>query len=305
MHIGSHKAGSTSIQEFCRRNPEQLAAVGIHYPAGAFPLFPAQHSELRGLVQHDQMAEVRAFFAKVSAAATAQKAETVFLSGEDLCALGPGLAHRLQLAAAETFASTTVVLLLRNKRDYIYSSFKHHLLHGQVTAEHDFITRQMFSPRRTVEAWRGLKGVAVEVLSFDAMHGNFLAGFFRATFGMAVESPIRVNYSLDYLTLQMLNAMAKRPGVGGVDPALLRLVLQAMARHKAPASLPVEDVIADNLNRCYPDADWDVPGLDFSASLLVRRQMARTTLDAAADAARMSDLYSVLQAYLAANDRAA
>ena len=305
MHIGSHKAGSTSIQEFCRRNPETLAASGIHYPAGAFPRYPAQHSELKDLVQHDRMAEVRDFFAKARAAAEAQGAGTVFLSGEDLCALGPGLAHRLQAAAAGVFAGTTVVLLLRNKRDYLYSSFKHHLLHGQVTGEHDFVSRQMFSPRRTVEAWRGLKGVAVEVLSFDAMRGDLLPAFFRAVFGMTVESPIRANLSLDYLTLQMLNAMAKRPGLGGVEPALLRPVLQVIGRHKAPAALPVEDVIADNLNRCYPDADWEVPGLDFTAALLARRQMAGGTLDATADAARMSELYAALGTYFAAGHLAA
>ncbi len=304
MHIGSHKAGSTSIQEFCRRNPEKLAAAGIHYPAGAFPRYPAQHSELKDLVQHDRMAEVRDFFARVSAAAEAQGAGTVFLSGEDLCALGPGLAHRLHVAAA-SFASISVVLLLRNKRDYLYSSFKHHLLHGRVTGEHDFVSRQMFSPRRTVEAWRGLKGVAVEVLPFDAMRGDFLPTFFRTVFGMTVESPIRANLSLDYLTLQMLNAMAKRPGEGGVEPALLRLVLQVIGRHKAPAALPVEDVIADNLNGCYPDADWEVPGLDFTAALLARRQMAGANPDAAADAARMSELYAVLQTYFAASHRAA
>lgn len=305
MHIGSHKAGSTSIQEFCRRNPGTLTAAGIHYPAGAFPRYPAQHSELKDLVQHDRMVEVRDFFAKASAAATAQGAGTVFLSGEDLCALGPGLAHRLHVAAAATFADIAVVLVLRNKRDYLYSSFKHHLLHGQVTAEHDFVTRQMFSPRRTVDAWRGLKGVAVDVLSFDAMRGDFLAAFFRAVFGMAVQSPIRANLSLDYLTLQMLNALAKRPGEGGVDPALLRMVLQAIARHKEPAPLPVEDVIADNLDRCYPDADWQVPGLDFAATLLARRQMAGVDRDAAADAARMSELCAVLQTYFTANNRAA
>jgi hypothetical protein len=305
MHIGSHKAGSTSIQEFCRRNPETLAAAGIHYPADAFPRYPAQHSELKGLVQHDRMAEVREFFAKATAAATAQGAGTVFLSGEDLCALGPGLAHRLQMAAAGAFASTTVVLLLRNKRDYLYSSYKHHLLHGPATAEHDFVARQMFSPRRTVEAWRGIKGVAVEVLSFDAMGGDFLAEFFRTALGLAVESPIRVNRSLDYLTLQTLNAMAKRPGEAGVDPALLRLVLQAVARQPTPVPLPIEDVIADNLTRCYPDEDWQVPGLDFTAALLARRQIAGANPDPAADAARLSELSAVLQTYFSASSRAA
>jgi hypothetical protein len=305
MHIGSHKAGSTSIQEFCRHNPDALAAAGIHYPVDAFPRYPAQHSELKDLVQQDRMGEVREFFIAASAAAAARGAGTVFISGEDLCALGPGLAHRLQLAAAESFESTMVVLLLRNKRDYLYSSFKHHLLHGQVTAEHDFVTRQMFSPRRTVEAWRGLKGVAVQVLAFDAMRGALLATFFRQVLGMAVDSPIRANFSLDFLTLQMLNTIAKRPGQNGVDPALLRLVLQAIARHKAPARLPLEDVIADNLTRCYPDADWQIPGVEFTAALLARRQIASADADPAAEAARMSELYSVVRTYFTAAHRAA
>lgn len=305
MHIGSHKAGSTSIQEYCQTHPAELLAAGIHYPTGAFPRYPDQHSELTDLVERDRAEEIQAFFARVTAAATAEGARVVFLSGEDLCTLGPGLAHRLHELAVRAFDGMTVVLLLRNKRDYLYSSFKHHLLHGQVTAEHDFVARQIFSPRRTVEAWRGVGGVTTQVLSYDAMRGELLPTFFRTVFDIAVESPIRANGSLDYMTLQMLNTLGKRPEAAGVEPGLLQLVLQVLARHPAPGHLPIEDVIADNLDRCYADDDWRVPGIDFADALLRRRQMARASIDLAAEAARMSELYFVLQTYFATSDRAA
>jgi hypothetical protein len=302
VHIGSHKAGSTSIQEYCRANQERLHAGGIHYPTGAFPRYPGQHSELNGLVQQDRMDEVRGFLAAAAQAARAQGAGTVFLSGEDLCTLGPGLAHRFQVAAATAFARTEVVLVLRNKRDYLYSSYKHLLLHGGVTGEHDFVARQVFSPRRAVAAWRQLPDVEVQVLPFDAMKRDLLGEFFRRIFGLEVRARIEANRSLDYLTLQAVNALLKPAEGGPIDAAALALVLRIRARHPAPAALPVEDVIADTLDRRFADEEWDIPGVDFAPSLLERRQMAGVA-DPVALSAEMAELYSALQTYFAGKNR--
>lgn len=293
MHIGSHKAGSTSIQEFCRASPDRLREAGIHYPPGGLHRHHGQHSALKDLVQEDRMAELDAFLRGAVAAAQAQGCGTVLLSGEDLCALGPGLAHRFHRAASAVFAAIEIVLLLRNKRDYFYSSYKHHLLHGASTGEEAFVAGQAFSPRRTIAAWRQLKGVQLRVLGFDALKADLLGGFFGAVFGIKVDARLVANRSLDYLALQAVNALAK-PGGGAVDRGALAVVLQARARHPRPAALPVEDVIADGLTRRFDDADWvvdEVPGL------LERHAMARGAPDAAALCAEMAALYSALQTY--------
>jgi hypothetical protein len=111
MHIGSHKAGSTSIQEYCQGGPAALREAGIHYPLGGLPRHAGQHSALKDLVIQDRMGEVAAFLEAAAAAARAQGAGVVLLSGEGLCVFGPGLAHRFQGMAAGVFSQTEIVLL--------------------------------------------------------------------------------------------------------------------------------------------------------------------------------------------------
>lgn len=297
VHIGSHKAGSTSIQSFCASQPAVLRAAGIHYPLGAFAENPGQHSSLKDLMIQGRLDEVRAFLAGAAQAARAEGAGTVFLSGEDLCSFGPGLAHLFQLQAAPVFRKTRVVLLLRNKRDYLYSSYKHYLLHGGTSSEHDFVTRQVFSPRRTVAAWRQIKGMGVQVLAFDAIKRDLLGSFFRSVFDLPVQAQIVANRSLDYLTLQAVNALLKPAGGGHTDRAALAELYRLSELHPPLPPLPVEDVVADGIDARFPNEDWEVPELDFVPALLERRVMAGQPVDPAAACARMAAMYSALQTY--------
>ena len=295
VHIGSHKAGSTSIQDYCFHHPEALRAAGIHYPTGFFTRFPRQHSELKDLVLANGMDTVRGFLRAAAEAAEAQGAGTVFLSGEDLSALGPGLAHRFQTAVAGLFSETEVVLVVRNKRDYLYSSYKHHLLHVGPTGEHDFVARQKFSPGRTAAAWAGLKGVNLTVLSFEAMKHDLLAQFFRHVFAIEVRDNIVSNGSLDYITLMVVNALVKDGG-----PQAMAAAMKVNARHALAFHLPIENVIADNLDRQYPDEDWVIPGHDLGPAVLERRVMPTAGADPVLVCRKMAELFAALEPVFAA-----
>ena len=68
VHIGSHKAGSTSIQDYCFLHQDRLLNHGIYYPTGFFEKYPRQHSELRELVMQDKMDTVGEFFGQATLA---------------------------------------------------------------------------------------------------------------------------------------------------------------------------------------------------------------------------------------------
>src|SRR5215510_6274100 len=82
VHIGSHRAGSTSIQAYLRANGPTLARQGIVYPADKLPAYPEQHSYLATLLKADDIDAVDGFLSSVSTEAMASSARTVVLSGE-------------------------------------------------------------------------------------------------------------------------------------------------------------------------------------------------------------------------------
>jgi hypothetical protein len=274
MHIGSHKAGSTSIQEFCYTSTEFLRNSGIYYPNNLFKNYPQQHSELRGLVAQDQGDRIANILVECIKRASEVNSHTVFLSGEDLSALGPALAHRLYVLAEKLFSDIEIVLIVRNKRDYLYSSYKHHLLYVGATGEYNFVARQKFSPKETALSWSNFDRLSLKVLSFEAIKTDLLGNFFAQIFGIKVHEKIASNQSLDYVTLQIINTICKN-----LSPKIMNEVMKIEQRYKGNFKLPIEDVIADNLNGCYPDEDWEIPGYDFGRSLIERRVIASEPCD--------------------------
>jgi hypothetical protein len=60
MHIGSHKAGSTSIQDYCFLNQSHLLQHRICYPTGFFEN-SQRHLALRSLLAQDHWDAVQEF----------------------------------------------------------------------------------------------------------------------------------------------------------------------------------------------------------------------------------------------------
>ena len=294
LHIGAHKTGSTSIQDYCFLNQDHLLNEGIYYPIGFFRQFPRQHSELMHLVAKNQMDVVSKFFEFAVETAQANKAKTVFISGEDLSALGPALTRRLQSACSKLFNSTTIILLLRNKKDYLYSSYKHNLLYGPPTGEIDFVRRQKFSPKDCVNAWSEINNVTLKLFSYESMKKDLLARFFAEVFGIVVSDNIKSNRSLDYLTLQMMNSFLK-----GQDKGLEKIVINISNKYPFDFTLPIEDVIAQNIDEQYSDEDWKVPGIEFETEILEKRAVARGKVsNPVALCEKMIELFTALKSHL-------
>ena len=268
LHIGSHKAGSTAIQNTCSRETGLLEAAGVYYPENLFPKFPKQHSELAALVEHGDAADLQAAIDRVFSDASDRGLSHVFLSGEDLCtATSAGGVKRLAGALTGVCDAISIVLVLRRKHDYLLSHLNHHFRHHRdaVTIK-DFDSFMKFSPRETVARWSAAFGDdAVTVFPYDSPPGDesFLVRFFDQLLNVAltetaVKASASENASFDLLSAIVVNEAVKT--LPEFDLTDLNLAyFDAFRRYRG--RMPVfEADIASFLNELFPDADWVIDG---------------------------------------------
>ncbi|WP_397544569.1 methyltransferase domain-containing protein [Roseovarius salis] len=268
IHIGSHKAGSTAIQNTCSRETAMLEEAGVYYPENLFPKFPKQHSELAALAEHGDETEMQATINRIFSEAKDRGLSHVFLSGEDLCsATSPSGINRLAGAVTGTFDKVVIILVLRRKYDYLLSHLNHHFRHhGEAVNIKDFNTFLKFSPRDTVEKWSKAFGDdAVMVFPYDspADGQSFLRRFFSANLSVpltekAIKASASVNASFDLLSAIVVNEAVKT--LPEFDLTDLNLAyLDAFRRERG--RMPVfEADIATYLNELFPDTDWVIDG---------------------------------------------
>lgn len=282
FHIGSHKAGSTSIQEYAAAHRADLLDAGIYYPPG-IGRNGNQHSDMRAWLAADDWSSVSQY---IDGCAFANSAHTVFLSGEDMCWLGPYRARRFVEIARKRFAEVQIVLILRNKRDHFYSLFRHSLKYSQQPiTERRFAKTQTFSPRQCIANWQPLD-VKMEVLLFDQLKRDLVGNFFAATLGVVAADNRVSNQSGSYAFLRIMNDLLKG------DPEAVALWHEMTRGTAGRYRLPIEDRISDDLADAYPDDDWRLPEFDPDGLLLASvlpRETERGDLYK-----RMADLFTAL-----------
>jgi hypothetical protein len=94
LHIGTHKTGSTALQQFLFSNPHSLAKVGIHY---AVPASARKASRIVHLLKANDQRRIRDFFISHIEFARRKNAHTLVVSAENFygMVLVPAL-HRRQ-----------------------------------------------------------------------------------------------------------------------------------------------------------------------------------------------------------------
>jgi hypothetical protein len=93
LHIGTHKTGSTALQQFLSANPHTLSTLGIHYAA---PPKALKASLLVHLLNINDQRRIRQFFLSHIASARRKSAHTLIVSAESFygMALVPALCRR-------------------------------------------------------------------------------------------------------------------------------------------------------------------------------------------------------------------
>lgn len=269
IHIGSHKAGSTAIQQACSRETQLLGAAGILYPVDLFPRYPNQHSELAALIERGDDDAVAEVLDRTLAAAAERGLTHVFLSGEDLCSgAGPDGIARLARVAGARFETIAVVLVLRRKAGYLLSHYNHFLRHSAPPVGAAEFRRSVgFSPRRTVERWSAAFGpAAVRLVAYDDPPGgpSMLQRFFAEVLGVAlgddaVKANARVNASFDFVSAVFVNEAVKM--LPGFDLHAVNLAYLEAFRTSRGRMPKFEGDLVAFLDSLFPDEDWRIEGL--------------------------------------------
>jgi SAM-dependent methyltransferase len=269
IHIGSHKAGSTAIQNTCKSEAAALMQAGVYYPIGLFDNYPGQHSQLAQLIESGSEEELAQKIERIWREAEERGCSHVFLSGEDMCSVVTlNGAQRLVRIAYTHFNEISIVLVLRRKLEYLLSHLNHYYRHDDRTISLDsFRAAMIFSPQKSLQVWKTAVGegnVSAFAYNSESRDDLFLARFFRTFLGIdlstdAVSSSARVNASFDLVSAIVFNEVLK--SLPSTDISSVNLAYLSSFR-SGKVSLPqIEADISQRLNEMFPDEDWRIDEL--------------------------------------------
>jgi hypothetical protein len=251
LHIGFHKAGSTTLQTFLRDNASVLATVGVDYPEiGRDPDAIAHHVLAKGLKKRRDPPEgLEAMWREL--AALAGQGRTVVVSSEGLEPADPE-------PLREWLAGTPVkvVVYVRDLPSRLVSIYAQSIKRGNSTLDFDAFTARELALDRTrsapkLKAWADVFGP--ENVRVRSVHGSVLAGGdvvtdFLDAVGLGPDAiarhglvqPVSRNVSPGWKTLEVLRALNAEGGWSAEEdeasdarsPAgsLLRAAQEAAAR---------------------------------------------------------------------------
>lgn len=128
IHLGTHKAASTSIQLFLSHNREALREAGICYPEAPPPTSFAHHGMAWTIIRRYTGLERRpANFSLEDALAqfADSEADTLFLSSEDFLTTSfyEGFLDEFFARLRQTFERIVVCAFVRSRKDFFNSSY--------------------------------------------------------------------------------------------------------------------------------------------------------------------------------------
>lgn len=297
LHIGSHKTGTTAIQEFAAENRDRLRQDGILYPLDIFDAYPRQHS---GFLQVTDPNQIRDKIDQIAGLARAGGVGTVLLSGEDMWAMSPAQIIPLAEACQSHFRQHSFALVLRNPVDYFMSSYKHDLKFSDTITDFDYVRRiSKFSPRDIINKWREKFSLNAHFMRYDAIKDDMIGHFFEELFGVRYQSELRRNVSSDLLTLQVVNTFLKE----WMSPEVMRILHQADAQFPQAGGFSLETVIAENFRQAIPEEAWSPIEYRGDRSLQTAREYRVEAHDPLLVCDKMLFLFAALREHFVSLDR--
>jgi hypothetical protein len=225
LHIGTHKTGSTAIQNFFFRNRAKLYEYGLLYPeqglegTGHHKVAWACGTKRR---KHDP-AYIKQFFLSLEELAGNDKVKAVFLSSEEF----ESVVDISCLGQLSEFFDVRIIVYLRKQDHYLEAAYNQHLRQYdlrfcgsiiQFKDKYDFLLR--FNYRRRLAQWEncfGRESLVVRPYGTRAVLGNVcddILNVLQIEPGWAernLTSPERDNVSLPAETLPYLARLNSRP----------------------------------------------------------------------------------------------
>ncbi|HTX59637.1 MAG TPA: hypothetical protein VMH02_08135 [Verrucomicrobiae bacterium] len=149
LHVGTHKTGTTSIQELIALNEARLDEMGVYVPRAGRPwgrpdiLGVGHHNVAWELLGHGSFAPQGGTFAELLEEIAARQAPSALLSSEELQYLHarPDVLRSVAARAADYGYGVTVVLYLRQQADYIQSIYSQAAKSGLAADFAEFVAR--------------------------------------------------------------------------------------------------------------------------------------------------------------------
>jgi len=155
LHLGTHKAGSTSVQLYLHHNREALAALGICYPLAPPPTHFAHHGlPWVYIQQHTGVTNRPGNYPLADALQQFQATgcHTLLLSSEDFltCTPYPDFLENFFLELRNTFDTITVCAFVRGRKAFFTSSYNQWIKSLSYTKDFESYLQQTLSGGRSV-----------------------------------------------------------------------------------------------------------------------------------------------------------
>lgn len=300
VHIGSHRCGSTAVQEYCAYNKDVLAGMGVYYPVGIFPGYPNQHSEFYHPCDQQRHEELDELLQNLADGAAERGCPTVFLSGEEFCHLESAGIAELARTCDRYFENKRFILVLRKQSDYTLSNYKHRLLTGSPTSDIGFARGFGYSPALTTSRWKENFSSDGLCLGYDEIEHDLVRLLLRQALGIEVDAPpVRANASLDLLALTVCNVFLKQWMNGEIATILYNYSVTYPDRPR----FALESVLAEDLMSATSSEGWDLPEFQGKRSLNDGAQLHVKGHDPSQVCERMIDLFSQLKMHFDAANK--
>jgi hypothetical protein len=203
LHIGTHKTGTTALQEFCRVNSRSLMHKGFYYAA---PRHRSSANPIAEALEAGEDHRVREFLDTHLKRARRKRAHTVIVSAEKFFGMVPFLrlgekpingdpitreagliSHLYEFLPADV--EPIVVCYVRRPDHYLESLYNEVVkgnsrYTGDVMQFRDFIG-DMLQYSRYLNLWRDAFGAgACCVYGYEAAHSNVIEHFIRSVLGI-------------------------------------------------------------------------------------------------------------------------
>lgn len=190
IHFGTHKTGSTSLQQFCARAADQLKDDGILYPkSGRADALPWGHHVLAWSVQKERGFVDLEGWEEVAAEIRESSASKVLISSE-----GFSRCSRLQVERIKSLLPNVKikgVVYLRNPIEYMISLYKQHITGKSETRSFESFAKDMICKcdyPAMVKRWERGLGQSVIVRSFnESVERGRLESDFLQVLGVTLE----------------------------------------------------------------------------------------------------------------------
>ena len=259
IHIGTHKTGTTSIQEYCFDNLAEHSSGQCYYHKYPIRQGGRQHVPLVKSLRSGELSAFRKGLSEIRNSASKKDAATVVLSSEAFSTLESGLVAEFGKAIpAEDDVS--VIGYFRSNRAYLNSRIKQILKRRGFERARKFIQSGAadYQPARTIRSWETAVGPDNVHVFHYARVGNVLEHFLDFL-GLACESDLGTskNVSPDLLSALAAGQFLSVHGAEYFSPLI-------QAHGDALAQLDTRDLLVDDLFLAQfdkVDIDTDHPKL--------------------------------------------